>query len=416
MPSQDSKLVTTELSSANGPHQVGRKRRFLHRDQDMKALSRSCLWLASSLCWFPSVRAFQCTPTPVDVPRTIGSSHDRNSDATRRTILRNGIGLLSPFLAPGLCHAVAPITQYETETGLAKVARLLRPDPPKILRQRLARDFAVLLMRSSYAVTDVLDIVPMNQFQRDFFLIRSSEYEPYVASLGPGYVKQGDLSDPSYFDFISFAQYLTISRALSDPETVFEELQPVLSSSDGDESDPSSTTPQQFQTVVIRRTIPNDRLVDEFDKRLGTAILQYLDDVYGDTPSALSLEVPAKGRRPSIDTLQSTLAQLVNLFLVNGFAWEGSVTVTARTPGPQRATVSDADSDASSTEGATFLLTLVSPASLWGHQSLQRQRSLVRNDYLLKTAKQLVQRLGYQVVSSSIQIEGNKEQSYLTVR
>jgi hypothetical protein len=375
-------------------------------------------WLASSLCWCPSVRAFQCTPSVHDVPRTtIGRSDDRNSDASRRIFLHTG--LLSPFLAPELCHAVAPITQYETETGWAKVARLLRADPPKILRPRMARDFAVLLMRSSYAVTDALDIIPMNQFQRDFFLIRSSEYAPYVASLGPGYVQQGELSDASYFDFISFAQYLTINRALSDPETVYEELQPVVSNSDGDGSEQGSTIPQQFQTVVIRRTIPNDRLVDEFDKRLGKAILQYLDDTYGDTPSALSLNVVlANGRPPNIDTLQSTLAQLVNLFLVNGFAWEGSVSVTARTTssGPRRTNSNDNADENATTEGATILLTLVSPASIWGHQSLQRQRSLVRNDYLLKTAKQLVQREGYQVLSSSVQIEGNKEQSYLTVR
>jgi hypothetical protein len=51
---------------------------------------------------------------------------------------------------------------------------LFRPAPPAqaALRERLDRDFAVLLMRTSYAVADDLDFVPMDEFQRDFFLLR----------------------------------------------------------------------------------------------------------------------------------------------------------------------------------------------------------------------------------------------------
>lgn len=311
---------------------------------------------------------------------------------TRRRFLEAGI--LSSVLITEAANAVAPITQLETETGTAKALRLLRSNPPKILRQPIARDFAVLLMRSSYATTDSLDIIPMNQFQRDFFLIRSSEYEPYVKSLGPGYVKQGDLSDPSYFDFISFVQYLAINRALSDPAVIFEELQPVLTPDDDDDD-----TPQRFETVVIRRTIPNNQLVNEFDESVGKAILQFMDGTYGDTPSAL----PKTETRPDSDMVQASLLQLVKLFLVNGFAWDGKVDLTA------------ANTRSTDASGATFCLTLVSPASVWGNQSLQRQRLQLRNDYLLKTAKQLVKRMGYSVASSSVKIEGNNELSYLTL-
>ena len=52
----------------------------------------------------------------------------------------------------------------------------------------------------------------MDEFQRQFFLLRSSEWERY-RSESP-YTRQGDLSDPTYFDFISFAQFATISNLL----------------------------------------------------------------------------------------------------------------------------------------------------------------------------------------------------------
>jgi len=292
--------------------------------------------------------------------------------------------------------AVAPITQQEADTGFARAVRLLRPNPPKILRQKLNLDFAVLLMRSSYAATDALDIIAMNLFQRDFFIIRSAEYEPYTKQLGPGYVKQGDLTDPSYFDFISFAQYTTVNRALSDPPTIFEEQQPVENK---DDAGSDSSTPQKFETVVIRRTIPNNQLLYEYDKLVGRAILQYIDDTYGGTDSRLP-QFGGAGR-PTITEVEASLAQLVKLFLVNGFAWEGNVQLL--------------QSAKDGSTGATFCLTLESPATIWSAQSLKVGRAQLRNDFLLKAAKQLALRMGYRVTSSSVKFDGNKELSYLSI-
>lgn len=291
--------------------------------------------------------------------------------------------------------AVAPITQQEADTGIARAVRLLRPNPPKILRQKLNLDFAVLLMRSSYAATDALDVIAMNLFQRDFFIIRSAEYEPYTKQLGPGYVKQGDLTDPSYFDFISFAQYTTINRALSDPPAIFEEQQPI----ENKDADTDPSAPQKFETVVIRRTIPNDQLVDEHDKLVGRAILQYIDDTYGDTESRLP-QFGGAGRHTIAD-VEASLSQLVKLFLVNGFAWEGNVQLV------------QAAKDGSA--AATFCLTLQSPATIWGAQSLKVRWAQLRNDFLLKAAKQLALRMGYRVTSSSVKFDGNKELSYLSI-
>lgn len=133
----------------------------------------------------------------------------------------------------------------------------------------------------SHLHADELDIVAMDQFQRDFFLIRSAEYEPYVNDLGPGLVSQGDLTDPYYFDFISFAQYLTINRILTnDPPMVFEEQQAINKGDD---------VPNEFVKVIVRRdpSITNNSLLSEHNRRVGRKILDRLNETFGDSPSSL---------------------------------------------------------------------------------------------------------------------------------
>lgn len=71
-------------------------------------------------------------------------------------------------------------------------------------------------------VTDELDFVAMNKFQKDFFLFRQLEWERYRESYPS--VQQGDLSDPAYFDFISFCQHATVASEMRSGSQVFEEL------------------------------------------------------------------------------------------------------------------------------------------------------------------------------------------------
>lgn len=80
--------------------------------------------------------------------------------------------LVVATLSPPPANAAGPVSPRETEGLPARLARALRPRPVKSLRSRLNLDFAVLLMRSSYNALDELDCVAMDQFQRDFFLIR----------------------------------------------------------------------------------------------------------------------------------------------------------------------------------------------------------------------------------------------------
>merc|ERR1719424_2092008 len=62
----------------------------------------------------------------------------------------------------------------------------------------------------------------MNQFQKDFFVLRQGEWDRYRQEL-PN-LQQGDLSNPSYFDFISFCQHATIAAEMRTGSQIFEEL------------------------------------------------------------------------------------------------------------------------------------------------------------------------------------------------
>jgi hypothetical protein len=83
------------------------------------------------------------------------------------------------------------------------------------------------------------------------------------------------------------------------------------------------------------------------------------------------------------------MKQLVKLFLVNGYAWDGSVSETRL--------------------NESFTISLKSPATLWSGQALQVRGAIPNNCFILKAAKELAQRSGYRVISSSIQYEGLNE-------
>lgn len=87
----------------------------------------------------------------------------------------------------------------------------LNPFPPAPARQV----FAVLLMRSSYDVAEELNFVPMMTFQKEFWLLRASEQEGYNLAYSPLKPRIGDLTDPLYFDFITFSQFATLSREMA---------------------------------------------------------------------------------------------------------------------------------------------------------------------------------------------------------
>ena len=286
----------------------------------------------------------------------------------------SGMILLSIF--PHIAAAAPPLTAETADSFAARAERAFRPKPARVLRPRMNLDFAVLLMRSSYNAVDDLDIVAMDQFQRDFFLIRQAEYKTYADSLGAGAMQQGDLADPNYFDFISFAQYATILREIANPPSVFEEQQPVEDIGEGE--------PQQFYSVVVKRnaSVSNNDLPRKYDEIVGNAILDKLIEKFGDTASAIpKLEA---GSRPGATTVLAAIQQMVNLFVISGFAWSGNASMQTKS----------ADNDNGA--GTQISITFTSPATLWSGSSLQAKKNAVlTNDFALKTAKAMMSRAGF---------------------
>lgn len=209
-------------------------------------------------------------------------------------------------------------------------------------------------------------------------------------------VQQGSLVDPYYFDFISFAQYATISREISqNPPIVFEEQQPV---------EVEEGEPQKFVTTVIKRDprLTNDMLGLEHDRLVGVAILDRLEEFFGETDSAIPKIT--QGSKPNAAALLAALSQVVKLFLINGFAWDGKVSISK--PG----------SSPSGASGIQFCIELISPANMWSGKALQLRRSYPVNDFVLKTVKAFLSRCGYSVASSSVKYDGNTEISFVTLR
>lgn len=298
---------------------------------------------------------------------------------------------------PHAAVAAPPLTAETADNISARAERAFRPKPARVLRPRLNLDFAVLLMRSSYNAVDELDIVAMDQFQRDFFLIRQAEYKTYADSLGAGAMQQGDLADPNYFDFISFAQYATILREIVNPPSVFEEQQPV---------DVGEGMPQQFNTVVVKRNseVANNDLPRKYNEIVGNAILDKLIEKFGDTASAIPKLEP--GSRSDATTVLAAIQQMVNLFVISGFAWSGNASMQTKS----------ADND-NGAVGAQFSITFTSPATLWSGSSLQAKRNAVlTNDFALKTVKAMMSRAGYSVVNESVKYANYQETSTFVLK
>lgn len=129
--------------------------------------------------------------------------------------------------------------------------------------------------------------------------MKTAEYETYVNALGPGIVQQGFLSDPYYFDFISYAQYRTINREITnDPPMMFTEQQPITNNNNDADNDDQ---PQQFAGVLIRRdpALRNEQLAAEHNRRVGAAIIDRFQELYSNTPIALPKYSSGESGRPS---------------------------------------------------------------------------------------------------------------------
>ncbi|KAJ1628895.1 hypothetical protein T492DRAFT_1014703 [Pavlovales sp. CCMP2436] len=234
--------------------------------------------------------------------------------------------------------------RVDSPSPLRLLELTLRPRPPSIARSRIDQDFAVLLMRTSYSVAEEMRFVAMDGFQRSFFLRRQDEWQPYLAVLADevGSVPtQGDLTAAAYFDFISFAQYVTLADEMRKGQLDYVELV-------GAEAE-----------ATVRRRPPdvpreNALLPAEYRKRVGDAVLGWAAERYDVVP-ARSLVGIVSGSRA-----------LLEVFRIRGFVAATEVQLKENRDGT-----------------ASLTCTITAPATLWSQQVFSQPfpRATLTNDF-----------------------------------
>ncbi len=201
------------------------------------------------------------------------------------------------------------------------------PKPVTLRRKALDQTFAVALMRAGYNAVDALDIVGMDEYQRQFFDVRSRAWERYKRENAA--VVQGRLADARYFDFISYAQMCTTRRFVAAPAALFTEA---YADADG-----------RFRERVVRRDVA----------RLPTP------------PDVLRAFRRETGRR-IVDALQLAARPDTPFHYVLG-----AVYLRFEREGYCISAIKSLDDDA---RACTF--ELVAPATLWGVTALKRRRGI----------------------------------------
>lgn len=292
-------------------------------------------------------------------------------------------GLLSSVVVPKPAWSVTPQptlpplpVEIPPDSRLSRLLESSTRLKPRLLpRSKLEQDFAVLLMRTSYSLADELDFFPMDEFQKDFFLFRQREWEVYREEL-PG-VQQGMLTDPAYFDFISFAQYATISASaraaasdLRNGVQLFEEQVDANGTKVVKQRDPSFADSE----VMLAR----------HSQRMGETVLDW---ILGRYPSTFAPQLP-KGPATAAAVLEG-VQRILNIFEINGYMLLSKL--------------EPLDDGASGVR-----VTLVAPASLWSQRVLQQRRetSNARNDYEVKTIQAYLLKCGV-LASTATSFTGN---------
>lgn len=277
---------------------------------------------------------------------------------TRRLAILGATLLAAP---PKANSADLPLSSLPEDSRVRElVENFRRPKVRALPRRRLNQDFAVLLMRTSYGVADELDFMPMDEFQKDQFLFRQREWDVYRTQLT---VMQGDLTDPAYFDFISFCQYATLARGMRSGRIIFEELVDANGTSVVVSRDPS--LPQA-----------NALLPAAHSDRVGDRLLDWCLDRYDANVRPEIL--PAGGATAT--QLFDGLKRLSDIFELNDYALTSSMTLMG-------------------TSGVTW--TLVAPANLWSAQVLQVRGDFPSNDFELKAALAYLRRCGVPAVATT---------------
>ncbi|KAH7387931.1 hypothetical protein KP509_16G049100 [Ceratopteris richardii] len=245
------------------------------------------------------------------------------------------------------CLAIQPDPAYNLEGELSSFILPLPPSPIQFPRKNLNRKFAVLLMRSAYDAADALDFIAMDKFQMKFWKLRESEVESYTLQYNPLKVKYGDLTDPLYFDFISFAQFATISNEMRNGEYEFQER----NGADG-----------ELQTVRRNAHIMNSELPVAFSQRAGNLI--YTKLLQGFEGESFNAPRPCP-MNSDFTCLIDGSTKLIKLFVDQGYALNSSVEVI----------------DHDKKDGLKLRIRLLGSSTLWGMRTLASRGASVLTNF-----------------------------------
>jgi hypothetical protein len=282
---------------------------------------------------------------------------------SRRAMTIVAATLMSPTIPPQPADAESfSLTSLPVGSRAREMIEAsMRPKIRALPRRRLEQDFAVLLMRTSYAVADELDFMPMDEFQKEQFLFRQREWDTYREKLP---VMQGDLTDPAYFDFISFCQYASIASGMRRGRMIFEEL-----------IDANGTS------VIVSRapTLPqrNELLPEAHSIRVGDRLLNWMLERYDGVLRPVI--PPTSSALPRAPVLVEGCQRVADIFTLNEFALTSTVTPLA--------------------SGAGVAWTLVAPATLWGAQVLQLRGDEPKNDFEVMAVLAYLRRCGVPATS-----------------
>jgi hypothetical protein len=260
---------------------------------------------------------------------------------------------------PASALAASTTTTTTTTTLPTAPFSFIQPGPVAVPRRTLDLRFAVLLMRSLYDAVDSCDAIAMRDFQVSFWKRREAEVEGYAQLVSPLEPRKGDLTDPLYFDFISYSQALAADAALKGhPPRVFEE-----------EYDECELKPDQEEcpilTRVVRRDFPLDDadLPGEFWRHAGDNIYGGLangfrGEVFEGVPGLLS---PGAGA----DEVAAGFRALVGVLVGRGYALSAQVSS------------SSSSSSSANDNDLELRVTLEGSATQWGSAALAARRTKV---------------------------------------
>ena len=229
------------------------------------------------------------------------------------------------------------------------------PDAVSVLRPTLALPLAVALLRSTYNAIDELDVYPMDQFQIAMWKTRQRSYEAYRRLIDPLLMKQGDLTNALYFDYMSFAQFSALNAILNKengrPDMEFEEKLGF----DGEVK--KVTRDEKFAT--------HKEIIPAMAFLIGRNIYNYLK--YGfDLTESEPFEGPVpdfiqQGNANS-EAIKSAVDTMMKVFLNYGFCSEFSTSFGE--------------------DEGRLVVKLAGPAMLWSIGALEAEGCRIVNDYI----------------------------------